>query len=318
MVTGDYINTAIAVAKDLGMADSTKPVLLIEAKRAQQHTQFGGVSKTALSPCPLPLNSMFQSALYTTTAAAQQNSAHSMQAAMKTLPANDHGGEGLSLEESAAIQHAPSLELDPALYCTRRHVDFAAMQPEQLLSQHDAHQPSGLAPQRSTLISCLSSSLHKGSPYQTPFSSHSHQPLLATDNHLNSTKSTPPACRPCLAPSPNPPDPPSAPLRLMFLNASTGLEMVQAQAVLALAEGRMQCAVTGDSFEQLLQQSDVSVVELVMRNAVVFARMKPHQKGQVMDLLGRRGLYQIFQGRPRHIQVCIAITAMYWPLSRHA
>ena len=316
MVTGDYINTAMAVAKDLGMADSTKPVLLIEARA--QRTQPGGISKTTLSPSPLPLNSTFQSAHYTTTAAAQQNGAHSMQAAMKTLPAKDSGGERLSLEESAAIQHAPSLELDPALYCTRRHVDFAAMQPEQLLSQHHAHQPSDLAPQRSTLISCLSSSLHKGSPYQTPFSSHSHQPLLATDTHSISTASTPPACRPCLAPGPTPPDPPSAPLRLKFLDASTGLEMVQAQAVLALAEDRMQCAVTGDSFDKLLQQSDVSVVELVMRNAVVFARMKPHQKGQVMDLLGRRGLYQMFQGRPRHVQVCIVLFAMYWRLSRHA
>ena len=40
-----------------------------------------------------------------------------------------------------------------------------------------------------------------------------------------------------------------------------------------------------------------------MRNVVVFARMKSHQKGQVMDLLGERGLHQIFKGQPRHVPV---------------
>ena len=90
---------------------------------------------------------------------------------------------------------------------------------------------------------------------------------------------------------------------LSFVDISTGQESDISQALLALAEGRMQCAVTGNSFEQLLQQSDVSVLELVMRSTIVFARMQPCQKGQVMDLLGRRGIHQMFQGQPRHIQV---------------
>ncbi len=53
----------------------------------------------------------------------------------------------------------------------------------------------------------------------------------------------------------------------------------------------------------MLQQDDLSVVETVMRNVVVFARMKSHQKGQVMDLLGEQGLHQIFKGQPRHVPV---------------
>ena len=53
----------------------------------------------------------------------------------------------------------------------------------------------------------------------------------------------------------------------------------------------------------MLQQDDLSVVETVMRNVVVFARMNSHQKGQVMDLLGERGLHQIFKGQPRHVPV---------------
>ena len=65
----------------------------------------------------------------------------------------------------------------------------------------------------------------------------------------------------------------------------------------------MQCAVTGDALEHMLQLEDTSLLEAVMRNAVVFARMKPHQKGQVMDLLGAVGIHQLFDGQPRHIQV---------------
>ncbi|DBA96365.1 TPA: hypothetical protein ACH3X3_002538 [Trebouxia sp. C0006] len=72
-------------------------------------------------------------------------------------------------------------------------------------------------------------------------------------------------------------------------------------ALTSIAQGQAQCCVTGPAFQHMLQQDDLSVVETVMRNVVVFARMKSHQKGQVMDLLGERGLHQIFKGQPRHV-----------------
>lgn len=75
------------------------------------------------------------------------------------------------------------------------------------------------------------------------------------------------------------------------------------RAIAALAEGQMQCAVTGDAFQYLLQQCDLSLLETVMRNAVVFSRMQPHQKGQVMDLLGMSGIHQLFDGQTRFVQV---------------
>jgi len=71
-----------------------------------------------------------------------------------------------------------------------------------------------------------------------------------------------------------------------------------------MAEGQMQCAVTGNALERLLQLPDLSVVETVMRSAVVFSRMQPHQKGQVMDLLGMMGIHQMFNGQSRFIPVC--------------
>ena len=72
----------------------------------------------------------------------------------------------------------------------------------------------------------------------------------------------------------------------------------------------MQCCVTGPAFEQMLLKADAPVVQAVMSSVVVFARMRGQQKGQVMDLLGRRGLHQTLQGLQRHFTVGIlAVTA---------
>ena len=40
-----------------------------------------------------------------------------------------------------------------------------------------------------------------------------------------------------------------------------------------------------------------------MTNVAVFSRMRSQQKGQVMDLLGSRGLSQYLEGQERHILV---------------
>ena len=53
----------------------------------------------------------------------------------------------------------------------------------------------------------------------------------------------------------------------------------------------------------MLQLGDTALMETVMHNVVVFSRMKPHQKWQVMDLLGTRGLYMLVEGRQQHILV---------------
>lgn len=65
----------------------------------------------------------------------------------------------------------------------------------------------------------------------------------------------------------------------------------------------MQCCVTGPAFEQMLLQADASVVQAVMSSVVVFARMRGQQKGQVMDMLGRRGLHHTLNDEQRHLLV---------------
>ena len=90
---------------------------------------------------------------------------------------------------------------------------------------------------------------------------------------------------------------------LRFVSVENNQELEQSQAVASLAEGQAQCAVTGAAFELLMQQQDLSLLEVVMRSAVVFARMQPQQKGQVMDLITMRGIHQMTASGSRYIPV---------------
>lgn len=62
-----------------------------------------------------------------------------------------------------------------------------------------------------------------------------------------------------------------------------------AQAFRAAAEG-MQCIITGAVFDFLLEHAEPAVLETVLRSTVVYARMKSHQKAQLVSLLGTEGL----------------------------
>ena len=71
----------------------------------------------------------------------------------------------------------------------------------------------------------------------------------------------------------------------------------------SLLQGEAQCCVTGAAFEHMLQLGNPSLLEIVMRNVVVFSRMKSQQKGQAMDLLGKRGVDHDVAGQQQHIAV---------------
>ena len=107
-------------------------------------------------------------------------------------------------------------------------------------------------------------------------------------------------------PSTHPSDPPSLAPGVEGLRFVLGLStktMSPTQALTALAEGHLQCAVTGAAFQHLLESSDLDALEIVMRSVVVFARMQPHQKGRVVDLLTIKGVHQMHNGSSRHVQV---------------
>ena len=64
--------------------------------------------------------------------------------------------------------------------------------------------------------------------------------------------------------------------------------------------------MTGPAFEHMVQHGEPTLIEAIMSSVKVFSRMRSQQKGQVMDLLGQRGLYQHALPRdaePRHIPV---------------
>lgn len=83
------------------------------------------------------------------------------------------------------------------------------------------------------------------------------------------------------------------------VHSSPGIESISCERVLFDA----QCCVTGAAFEHMLQLGDRSLLETVTRNVVVFSRMKPHQKGQVVELLGSKGLHLVIDGQQQHLPV---------------
>ncbi len=95
-------------------------------------------------------------------------------------------------------------------------------------------------------------------------------------------------------------------LRLTLEGREEGFQGESAlQALKSVAQGQAHCCLTGPAFAHLLKQEDLSMLQIVMQNVVVFARMQSHQKGQVMELFGARGLHQMLDGQSRHIEVNI-------------
>ncbi|KAA6428240.1 MAG: hypothetical protein FRX49_01836 [Trebouxia sp. A1-2] len=90
-------------------------------------------------------------------------------------------------------------------------------------------------------------------------------------------------------------------LSFVLDNGDTFEEGDTLRAFNTISQGSMQCCITGPAFEYLLQQPNQALVQAVMLNSVAFTRMRSHQKGQLMDLLGRKGLHQMLNGQRQHI-----------------
>ena len=84
----------------------------------------------------------------------------------------------------------------------------------------------------------------------------------------------------------------------MSVHSTTDLLLVS-----ALLQGSTRCCMTGPAFEHMVRCGDAAMVQTVMSSAAVFARMRSQQKGQVMDLLGHRGIHQQSAQAQCHIAV---------------
>lgn len=273
MVTGDYHNTAIAVARDVGMVRPQTRVIVIDTvSRPRQHSTLPiraaqMASRAASVDCAPKLSFLEQRDI---------------------LPPGVDDPEQLGDQSQEHCHMTLNPFVLPGSRC--KHVSWVQM-PEDAEEQaqhvlQDVQQADAGA-----------------------LDTRSRSKGMVTIQHLNPEDSKAISCKPpphsarpsSLLMSPARPKP--APDRLRFLMAGT--ETLDAsEALSALAEGQVQCAVTGHALEHLLQSHDLSVLETVMRSVVVFSRMQPHQKGQVVDLLGMSGIHQLHNGQPRFIPVC--------------
>lgn len=271
MITGDYHHTAIAVAKDIGMVRPGGQVIIIDSvaperlqtRKSILSSHYGSV---AADPSTLPQASPFN------------------------------------------CKHPPCTSLEPSGRLQRLH---SPSQP-----WPDSSQPPS-DPCRSCSAPCQAShqdqkqALQHQMSLQTRGKQVSWGPVLQSQDIYDSDDQQQHQHTRITAAPQTAGD---SPLQAVALQDRAGLDRLRfctarhgqlgpAEALSALAEGQMQCAVTGTAFEQLLQQEDLSILETVMRSAVVFSRMQPHQKGQVMDLLSMQGIHQLFNGQPRYIPV---------------
>lgn len=297
MITGDYQHTAISVAKDVGMLTPDSQVLVIDAAKEPQASPLQPSASAKRSQA---------STDHPTTA--------------DTIPAHVHWSTSIAVP------------LSHGCYTTN----------DCSFSQGDG--PSYIHEQEQTLEADADSSLtkhvawsqerplsrpdHAGSGQGHAVDGHSHagdgqgqsQQSADIPAHRGMLQSQEAVWRPPASTTPagvTSPEPQLASLR--FIMGDNDEEWNAMQALTALAEGHVQCAVTGEAFQLLLQLPDVSALGTVMRNVVVFARMKPHQKGQVMDLLNARGLHQVHAGKPRHIQVYSTCTLpLQFPFKSHS
>ena len=276
MITGDYHHTAVAVARDVGMVKPQGLVVIIDTATSSQPTLDPSLltPHDSLQPplqIPHTLSGTLPSADWHRFSSTQQ------------LP-NAVQADDCHPYQSQDQQHV-ALTADPV--SKTRHVSWDhVLEDNTGMSQgKPAVLPQSSAAVKTSHISKLLqfSALAKANPGLTLSETPQPGPGLTT------------------------PESRRLPLEgLTFVVAGLG-NLNASQALAALAAGQMQCAVTGDALESLLQQRDLSSLETVMSNAVVFSRMQPHQKGHVMDLLSTRGMHQLFDGQPRFIQVSHAM-----------
>ena len=126
---------------------------------------------------------------------------------------------------------------------------------------------AGLPPDSANDDSAITNMQQARSPSRHPVT---HLPVPAVASTRQSCHRVTHDTDPLLLPSAS-----ENPLRgLTFTPARGRYHMDPHEAFTAVSEGSMQCAVTGHALEYLLQLPDVSLLEAVMRNAVVFSRMQ--------------------------------------------
>lgn len=274
MITGDYHHTAIAVASNVGMIQPEGQVVVIDSV-----AQAWSCSKPA----------SLRSKVTQLTSAAIPSQLKTCLKHHDPTPADDADDSVQSSDQLHVIQLPVSSQSSKQM----SRVRFSCAEEEHRQHQHNEHEQTQRFHEYAQHVAGAIMPPHLMPP-QLPGHVAAPQPGRALPRC-----SGPHVQQPCMFVAPV-----LHTLQGFTFLARSGDTLQPLQALNALAEGRMQCAVTGDALEHLLQLSDLSVLETVLRSAVVFSRMQPQQKGQVMELLGLNGLHQLYKGQSRFIPVC--------------
>ena len=271
MITGDYHHTGIAVGRDVGMLKPEGKVVIIDTPPVMRQSALFGLK--------VPRTPILKSAASSVAQRSFKRSVSFALGALSALPSPLSAQDSLKRSVSFAADVGDS---DDESDQDHGNTNMHAIPADEVQDHLVGH---GCPPEEQvTAQPLLSGSV------QSALCRHSWGISRARQSQTSVVVPDPPLAL----------GPPLEGLRFL----TTELETLEAsEALHALAEGQLQCAVTGDALEHLLQYHDCSVLETVMQSVVVFSRMKPHQKGQVMDLLGMAGIHQMFQGHARHIPV---------------
>ena len=313
MITGDFHHTAIAVARDVGMLAPESPVVVIDAGQPSPDAAVVPSASQA-NTSTNPSSDQHQAAMQHQQQQQQESRVEVSPSGMSAVQPSENSREQLlpkGTESAQSVQQ--SVGSSDRLMGSLVQAIGNALQPmgslqssmgsaspllgplQPMHSQPSAISASAISASAVRLnserlrSSDLGSQSMKRVHYQQSAEAERLKPALS------GTVSNPNLASGQVQTAPT--------KRLRFTIGDMGREQDPTEALTAMAQGQMRCAVTGEAFELLLQLPDESALYAVMQNVVVFARMKPHQKGQVMDLLGLRGLHQRCHGRQRHLPV---------------
>ncbi|DBA95425.1 TPA: hypothetical protein ACH3X3_013297 [Trebouxia sp. C0006] len=305
MLTGDYHQTAIAAARGVGILPTDSQLIIVQARSELQSTAqppsyapstLDSSHSHSLMPPAYPVVGTFNG-----PGKSDGPKAGSSQASGSKVAGN-MGGRHASFTQMSGITRADSaVSYDPV-----SSFSFAQEQPslQESSQQHSRHQllsqeqscQQGLSQQQSLHKQSDQVKLSTTSPSVYPFTVDTAQTVSLQQDTVQVVDHL--QCSSCES-------------LVFMLQSETDEEEIDAQhAITSLAQGLLQCCVTGPAFEGMLLQADGPVVQAIMSSLVVCARMKGQQKGQVIDLLSQRGLHRTLQGEQCHL-MGLGNTVMY-------
>ena len=302
MVTGDHYLTATAVAQATGMLDFKRKHVLIAQPDAvfirEKTAYLPSVSSiAAVPPQPLdrygqPIRTKSALAVDMTSFADFAADEVSSSSRSKSLNKIDLSGAGQLLSKEARSRFSSKpLIAKPALPSgsSEQAIVTGLLQGNSKSSQQPAETTNQTVPVPTQAGSSQSKPVQMELASTTLAHARSSEPFLFDRLAAPSINDSPNLHQ--TSPIDAAHDRCSIQDALSFVLAEEGqlMPLTKSSAMTLIAEGH-QCIITGPVFEYMLQHAEPVFLETVLRNVAVCARMRSHQKAQLVQLLGTHGL----------------------------